>query len=71
MIAQARKYLGAYERSEMMIQAGLYVTGSDPLIDAAIRVWPRLDQYIGESEANDTASSFADLFDLLAEAHPE
>jgi flagellar biosynthesis/type III secretory pathway ATPase len=32
--------LGAYDRAEMMIQAGLYVAGSDPAVDRAIRLWP-------------------------------
>ena len=40
LIAEARRLLGAWDRAEMMIQAGLYAKGSDPLIDAAMRVWP-------------------------------
>ncbi len=47
-INEARKLLGAYDRAELMIQAGLYTKGSDPLIDAAIKVWPALDSFIGE-----------------------
>jgi flagellum-specific ATP synthase len=46
LIAQARRLLGAYDRAEMMIQAGLYSKGSDPLVDAAIKVWAGLDAFL-------------------------
>ncbi|MGB3315777.1 MAG: flagellum-specific ATP synthase FliI, partial [Albidovulum sp.] len=68
LIARARRLLGAYDRAEMMIQAGLYVKGSDPLIDAAIRVWPALDAFLAEDEPDGTAASFARLSTILAAA---
>ena len=49
LITEARRLLGAYDRAELMIQAGLYSTGSDPLIDRAIRLWPALDAFLAES----------------------
>ena len=49
----------------MMIQAGLYATGSDPTVDAAIRVWPALDAFVGMDEAEDTAASFVRLAAIL------
>ena len=52
-IAHARRLLGAYDRAELMIQAGLYTKGSDPLIDNAIRVWPALDAFLGEDAPED------------------
>ena len=52
-IIQARRLLGAYDRAEMMIQAGLYSKGSDPLIDMAIKVWPALDAYLAEDAPDD------------------
>jgi flagellum-specific ATP synthase len=48
LIAEARRLLGAYDRAEMMIQAGLYAAGSDPVIDRAIRLWPLLDGFLAE-----------------------
>ena len=48
MIAQARRLLGAYDRAEMMIQAGLYAKGSDPMVDAAIKVWAGLDAFLAK-----------------------
>lgn len=49
LIADARRLLGAYDRAELMIQAGLYAAGSDPLIDRAIRLWPLLDGFLAEA----------------------
>jgi flagellum-specific ATP synthase len=48
MIGEARRLLGAYDRAELMIQAGLYSAGSDPVIDQAIKVWPMLDGFLAE-----------------------
>ncbi len=53
MITQARRLLGAYDRAEMMIQAGLYAKGSDPQIDMAIKVWPALDGFLAEDAPAD------------------
>lgn len=64
-IASARRYLGIFEKSEMMIQAGLYTQGTDPNIDAAIRVWPHLDEFIGQDEAGDHNDSFTRLNEAL------
>jgi flagellar biosynthesis/type III secretory pathway ATPase len=60
VIEQARRLLGAYDRAELMIQAGLYAAGSDPVVDAAIRAWPALDAFIASDEAEDTAVRSAD-----------
>lgn len=48
LISEARRTLGAWERAEMMVQAGLYAKGSDPLVDTAIRIWPALDAFLAE-----------------------
>ena len=61
IIALARRRLGAYSRSELMIRAGLYEPGSDPDLDAAVEVWPALDEFIGRSENEGVAASFAAL----------
>ncbi|SIO31968.1 FliI/YscN family ATPase [Vannielia litorea] len=56
LIAKARRRLGAYDRAELMIQSGLYTAGSDPEIDAAIRVHGPLDGFLAEaSEAPEAA----------------
>jgi len=61
LIAAARQRLGAYDRSEMMIQAGLYSAGSDPVLDAAIEAWPKLDAFLAEDERDTTQASFRRL----------
>lgn len=67
MIAEARRLLGAWDRAEMMIQAGLYARGSDPLVDAAVRVWPALDSFLAEDAPEDgIAGSFNRLRACLA-----
>lgn len=66
LISQARRLLGAYERAEMMVQAGLYAAGTDPLVDAAIKAWPDLDAFLSEDEPLDTKASFGHLAECLA-----
>lgn len=70
LIAEARRLLGAYDRAELMIQSGLYARGSDPAVDAAIRVWPALDAFLAEEEPGDTAASFRRLAQCLGTAGP-
>jgi flagellum-specific ATP synthase len=66
LIGAARRLLGAYDRSETMIQAGLYMAGSDPTLDEAIRVWPALDSFLAEDAPHGIAASFARLAECLA-----
>ncbi|SDX24570.1 FliI/YscN family ATPase [Celeribacter indicus] len=61
MIVRARRLLGVFDRAEMMVQAGLYSRGTDPLIDEAVETWPKLDAFLGHTEPEDSASSFARL----------
>lgn len=61
LISAARQRLGAYDRSEMMIQAGLYSAGSDPILDAAIEAWPKLDAFLAADEWDNTQASFQRL----------
>jgi flagellum-specific ATP synthase len=66
LISEARRLLGAYERAEMMIQAGLYANGSDPLVDAAIKVWTALDGFLAEDGAAGIENCFKRLEACLA-----
>ena len=70
LIARARRLLGAYDRAEMMIQAGLYSAGSDPLVDAAIRVFQPLDAFLSEDAPDGTQASFERLRAILDRAGP-
>lgn len=68
LLAEARRLLAAYDKAELMIQSGLYARGSDPIIDAAIRIWPALDAFLAESEDRDAAASFERLGQILVQA---
>ena len=64
-IAEARRLIGAWERAEMMVQAGLYAPGSDPLTDRAIKLFTRLDGFLAGANAKSPMESFARLRKLL------
>lgn len=68
LIAATRRLMGVWDRAEMMVQAGLYAKGSDPMIDAAIKVWPALDAFLAEDAPGGINTSFARLADCLAPA---
>jgi flagellum-specific ATP synthase len=68
LIAQARQLLGAYEKSEVMIRAGLYAEGSDPVLDQAMRVWPDLDGFFARSDPAGVDNSFSRLGLILRRA---
>lgn len=44
----------------MMIRAGLYAPGSDPKLDEAVKLYPRLDDFITQRK-DSVADSFAAL----------
>ncbi len=68
MIAEVRKLLGAYEQSEVMIKAGLYSEGADPVLDQAIRLWPELDGFFAKADGEGIRNSFDRLGLILRRA---
>jgi flagellum-specific ATP synthase len=54
-----------------MVQAGLYVAGSDPLVDAAIAAWPALDAFVGAPAAAQRDGSFSQLGTILDAVDPD
>jgi len=69
VILDIRRLLGTYEQSEVMIKAGLYAEGSDPVLDQAIRVWPELDAFFARPESGTIQDSFDRLGLILRRAH--
>ena len=65
MLARVRRVLTTYENAALMIQTGLYAPGSDPAIDEAIKIWPKLDAFFTERSAG-VPESFARLGEVLA-----
>ena len=68
LLSAARKLLGAYAESEMMVRAGLYKEGTDLALDQAIRAWPELDGFLSLSEPGSSKDSFSRLHLILRKA---
>lgn len=58
LIQRARQNMGTYAQSELMIQAGLYVAGSDSRIDESIATHGKLEEFIATQGEQSTAGSF-------------
>lgn len=61
LIATARRHLGVYARSELMIQSGLYVPGSDKVVDEAIACHDALDHFCTEASPSGPKAAFRAL----------
>ncbi|NOD49338.1 MULTISPECIES: FliI/YscN family ATPase [unclassified Ruegeria] len=68
MISETRRLVGSYEQSEVMIKAGLYAEGSDPLLDQAVRVHDELDSFFGKPDSEGIENSFSRLSLILRRA---
>nr|WP_254445857.1 FliI/YscN family ATPase [Ruegeria arenilitoris] len=68
LIAQTRRLVGSYEESEVMIKAGLYSEGADPLLDQAVRVHGELDAFFAKAEPDGIKNSFDHLQLILRRA---
>ncbi|MDR9393261.1 MAG: FliI/YscN family ATPase [Roseovarius sp.] len=68
LLAQARKLLSLYARSENMIRAGLYSEGQDAELDQAVRAWPELDAFLAEAGGTPVRASFNHLSVILRRA---
>lgn len=60
-LSKARDLMSRYADAELMVQAGLYVEGSDPLIDAAIEARPKLEAFLASPGLIDVETSFKRL----------
>lgn len=68
MIAEVRKLLGCYEKSEIMINAGLYAQGTDSELDRAVKIWPELDSFFARQDKEGISHSFDRLSIILRRA---
>lgn len=71
MITEVRTLLGAYERSEALVRSGLYSPGSDPVLDRAVALWPKIDAFLGETTEETIPESFLKLRSCLASSSPQ
>ena len=70
IISEARAILGAYERSELMVRAGLYTKGTDPTLDRAVAVWPALDRFFATRSPGGCEGSFSALGQVMLSEAP-
>ncbi len=65
-----RQALSTYEHHRDLISIGAYQRGSDPRVDAAISLWPRIQKFLQQDmhERVDLASSLTALQAVLAES---
>ena len=66
LISDARARLAIYDRAEMMIQAGLYRSGTDATIDQAVASFEPLDTFLSIKDARGALAHFAKLRQALA-----
>jgi flagellum-specific ATP synthase len=66
LLARVRRVLTAYENAALMIQTGLYAHGSDPAIDEAITLWPKLETFFSQPAPDGVEASFARLRGILS-----
>ena len=72
MLAAARQFrqlLSTYEQHRDLIAIGAYQRGSDPRVDQALALWPRMERFLQQDmrERVDLAASLAALNDTLTE----
>ena len=65
LIGEGRKLIAAYDEAAAMIQTGLYAAGSDPVIDRALKAWPRLESFVSE-KTQSCEKSFEKLQEVLS-----
>ncbi len=66
MAAKARKHLATYEKARDLVNIGAYVSGSDPDIDASLRVLPSITSFLQQETKEVT--SFEDTLSMLGSA---
>ncbi len=62
---RARQLISAYENMAELIRLGAYRKGSDPNVDEAIRLYPKIEEFL--TQLKDDHSSIDEGFEMLAE----
>ncbi len=68
MVSEIRRLLAAYREAKDLIEIGAYVTGSNPLVDRAVRQKDQIDTFLRQDIAETVSSddSWAALSGVLA-----
>jgi flagellum-specific ATP synthase len=69
---QFRQTLATYQQNRDLIAVGAYQRGSDPRVDNAVTLWPRLQKFLQQDihERVDFAASLTALQSVLADSGP-
>ena len=72
IVKEAKKYLSVYADMEEMIRLGAYRIGTNPDVDVAIQLHPKMEAFLGQDkdERSDLATSYAQMAQILASAQP-
>jgi flagellum-specific ATP synthase len=65
IIGRARRLLAVYDDMAELIRLGAYRQGSDPEVDQAIRLYPKLEAFL--DQAKDEQSTLAESYAVLAQ----
>lgn len=66
ILSQGRSLLRRYEDGRLMVQSGLYVAGTDPVLDKAVACQPNLDGFLRTSNMATIEESFVALAQAIA-----
>lgn len=66
ILSQGRSLLRRYEDGRLMVQSGLYVSGTDPVLDKAVACQPNLDGFLRQSNVATIDESFIALGQAIA-----
>jgi flagellum-specific ATP synthase len=61
--AKARRLLALYANMEELVRIGAYAKGADPEVDEAVRLWPRIEEFL--QQETDARFAPADAFAML------
>ena len=70
VLSRARELMSIFSDMEELIRLGAYRKGSDPNVDRAIAIYPKLEAFLGQQrdETTTIAEGYAMLKALIAEA---
>lgn len=64
-LSKSRRLIRRYEDGQLMVQSGLYKSGSDPVLDMAVKAWPKIEEFLRKDDFTDIDTAFASLNDCL------
>jgi len=71
LLKHVRQLASKYEDSQTLIQAGLYSSGTDPLLDEAIHYYPKIEHFISLTETLPTETWFERLAEIFQIEKPQ